>query len=156
MQDAEFSEAAGTGAADEPRAAIESGPEALAAEVISQDDRNWAMLAYLVQVCAPLIGPLAIYFCCRERSRFTAFHALQAALMILAYLGICSAALAAAHTLIIIPVAGQILARQLMLTPFIGLVALVIGSVLLSVKAHAGQYARVPVLAEFAEQHLTP
>lgn len=43
----------------------------------TQDDRNMAMLAHLLQIFTGFFGPLVIYFI-RRQSRFVAFHSLQA------------------------------------------------------------------------------
>jgi len=42
------------------------------------EDRNMAMLAYLLLLLTGFIGPLILYFAKRDESRFVAFHALQA------------------------------------------------------------------------------
>jgi uncharacterized Tic20 family protein len=51
---------------------------------LTHDERTWAMLAHLsallgyIVVLGQYIAPLVIYLVYRERSRFVAFHALQA------------------------------------------------------------------------------
>jgi len=51
---------------------------------LTSEERTWAMLAHLsallgyIVVLGQYIAPLVIYLVYRERSRFVAFHALQA------------------------------------------------------------------------------
>src|SRR4051812_25234879 len=45
---------------------------------ISRDDRLWAMLSYVLAFFFPIVAPLIIFLVQRPRSRFVAFHALQA------------------------------------------------------------------------------
>lgn len=51
----------------------------------TQDERNFAMLAHLLQFFAGFVPPLVIYLV-KRNSRFVAFHAMQALLWQAAYL----------------------------------------------------------------------
>jgi uncharacterized Tic20 family protein len=54
--------------------------EQIAPYTPTQDEKMTAMLAHLLPIFVPILGPLVIYFS-RRGSRFVAFHALQAALL---------------------------------------------------------------------------
>lgn len=58
-------------------------PPQAAGEVVSPDDRMWAMFAHLAGLLGyallfgQIAGPLVIYVMYKEKSKFVAFHALQ-------------------------------------------------------------------------------
>jgi len=70
--------------------APEDNPQAV--QVVSQDDRTWAMVAHLGGVIGYLAGvgqyvvPLVIFLWYQDKSKFVAFHALQSLFFQLALL----------------------------------------------------------------------
>lgn len=44
----------------------------------NDEDRLWGMLAHMVNLFAPAIGSIVVYFIYKDKSRFVAYHAMQA------------------------------------------------------------------------------
>ena len=53
---------------------------------VTQDDRNMAMLAHILQIFSSFIGPLVIYLIKKDQSKFVAYHALQCLVWHIAYM----------------------------------------------------------------------
>ncbi|HEY3283498.1 MAG TPA: DUF4870 domain-containing protein [Armatimonadota bacterium] len=122
--------------------------------ITSSEDRMWAaaahliaMLAgYLVPVVGNIAGPLVIYFINKDRSKFVAFHALQATfwacLCMVAGLVIGIIGLVLAFTIILLPLAG-------LLIGVIAIVGLVI-SIMAAIKAYNGELYEYPIVGKIA------
>jgi uncharacterized protein len=114
------------------------------------EDRAWASAAYLVTLAAPILGPLCIYFVKKDQSRFAAFHALQSLFLALAWIVVSTVAVALAFTLNLVPFAGWIMARQLILAPWLMGVAVLIFTIVSAVKAYNGEWFQVPLIGAWA------
>jgi len=103
----------------------------------SSEEKLWAMLSYVLSFVAAFIAPLVIFFLMKDRSKFVAFHAMQA-LMIHLFAYVLGAVLTATIILAI-------------LDPVIGFVALAF-LIVCAVKAYAGEEFEVPVIGKIARQ----
>lgn len=132
----------------------------------TSDERNFAMLAHLLQLFGGFIAPLVIYLVKRD-SRFVAFHALQALIWQGIYL-VTSMVFVVGWVAIIIgtiamhprpgpsngpPIALFFLFPLIWLFFIGGWVATLVLSIVYGIKASRGEWARYPIIGRWA-QHM--
>lgn len=116
----------------------------------SGDDRLWGALAYVLSFCLPVAAPLLI-FLVKRRSRFVAFHALQAMFVPLGL------ALLALVTMIVGGILGLLGPLALLNVP-LGFAAWAIGAgavlckILAAINASCGRWYRIPFVWSYAER----
>lgn len=134
----------------------------------TEDERNFAMLAHLLQFFAGFVPPLVI-FLVKRKSRFVAFHALQALLWQAAYLLIIMLGMMA----IFASVFGMILHQQhaggannappmaffvgfgsFWLLIMIGWFGNLVLAIVYSIKAYHGKWANYPIFGRLARRIL--
>lgn len=116
----------------------------------TRDERTWGMLAYLLNLIAPILGPLFLYFARKEESRFVAYHAIQSLYLTLAWILYSFLAVAVALFVRWLPVAGDLIAVQLVLGILAGFLAQFVAAIVGAVKAFNGEWFRIPVVGELA------
>lgn len=135
----------------------------------TEDERNFAMLAHLLQFFAGFIPPLVIFLVKRKSSRFVAFHALQALLWQIAYFVIIMLGMIA----IFASVFGMILHQQhaggtnnappmaffvgfgsFWLLFMIGWFGNIFLAIFYSIKAHEGKWTNYPIFGRLARRIL--
>ena len=132
----------------------------------TEDERNFAMLAEVLQLFAGFIPPLVIYLV-KRNSRFVAFHALQALFWQIAYFVIIMLGMVIFFASVIGTMAPQFPKGMTNKAPpvglFVGMGALwlvlmagwlvnLILAIYFGVKAHQGQWAAYPILGRWARQ----
>ncbi|HVY49701.1 MAG TPA: DUF4870 domain-containing protein [Minicystis sp.] len=130
----------------------------------SQDDRVLAGLCHVsLFIGFPVVGPLVVYAIYREKSRFVAFHSLQAAMTHLAALplGFAGAILAMIASVVagalahgsgaFAPIAVMIAWGFGLGVPWLGVVAY---SIYAGVRAFSGELYRIPGAAALADRVL--
>lgn len=120
----------------------------------TQEERGWAMAAYLAKLVAPVLAPLVIYVTKKDQSRFVAFHALQSLYADLACLTISLLALVLAFVLQWVVPVGWLMSRQLMAGAYVAWVGLLIFSILAAVRAYNGEWFRGPLVGACAESQI--
>lgn len=125
----------GSATPGEPRAQ-EPPPPLLAHYDVTQPERLYALLAYVLNFVTPVLPPLIVYVLKRESSQYVAFHALQALFLSLSVLVVA------------------VLARSIAFLPHVLVVAAslagLVGTIVGAVKAYDGEWYRLPVLGEWA------
>jgi uncharacterized Tic20 family protein len=129
----------------------------------TSDERNFAMLAHLLQLFGGFIAPLVIFVIKRD-SRFVAFHALQALIWQLVYFAVAMIGMVAWFVLIFVTVAMQphpgpsngppiaiFILFPLIWLFFAGgwLLTLILG-IVYGIKANKGEWARYPIIGGWA------
>ncbi len=102
----------------------------------TQDERLWAMLAYLMTFIAPILPPLVIYAVKRDRSKFVAFHALQSVFMGLA--------------VIVVMQLGHVIPPLFPLLASVTWVAGLVYSIVAAIKAYDGEWYEVLLVGAWA------
>jgi uncharacterized Tic20 family protein len=125
-----------------PYPSPEAQPAAPSVE-LSADDKLWAMLANLSGVLGyattvgQYVAPLIIYLVYKEKSKFVAFHALQAlyfqlGILVIAILGILTCGIVSA----------------------IAVVMGIVYPIIVALKANAGEWYEYPYAGKYARQTL--
>lgn len=110
---------------------------------VSQEDKTMGMLAYILAIFTYWLGPLILYLVKRGQSKFVAFHAMQALLLMGAMflVGVAANILSFLHLgLIAWPIAM-----------LLGFGAFVL-NVLATLAANKGQWYEMPVIGKYAKQ----
>lgn len=143
-----------------------SKTEQIVAESPTQDERTFAVLAHALQVVGWWIAPLII-FLVKLQSRFVSFHALQALLFQVLF-AICWVGLMAAFFAVAMisvfqqqpthsnapPLGIFIIMPLVWLVGMGGWVAVILLSILYSIKAGRGEWAEYPLLGKRARKIL--
>lgn len=117
---------------------------------VTEEERLWAMLAQLLTLVTAFIGPLVIYVIYMNRSRYVAFHALQATLFVvgitvlgfvLSFVAVIASLLCAFFIFLIPP------------TILLSLAAMV-WPIYAAVQAYNGQWYEYPVVGPFARKQV--
>lgn len=132
----------------------------------TEDERNFAMLAHLLQIFGGFIAPLVIYLV-KRNSRFVAFHAMQALLWQIAYFLIVMLGVVAMFTTMFgtilhhsssgaqnnaPPVAFFVGFGSLWLFMMLGGLLNVILAIVYCIKAHAGKWTAYPIVGRLARK----
>lgn len=110
---------------------------------VSQQDRTMGMLAYVLAIFTSWLGPLILWLVKKDQSKFVAFHAVQALVLMGAVflVGVAANILAALHLgLLAYPVAF-----------LVGLGGLIL-NILAAIAANKGQWYEMPVVGKYARQ----
>lgn len=118
----------------------------------TQDDRLWAMLAYLLTFVAPIVAPLVIFLVKKDTSRFVGFHALQSLLIELAVIVVGVAAFILSLLLAFLGPAA-ILAIPLWIAVWVAGLAAFVLTIVAAIKAFAGEWYVVPFIGSFARNY---
>ena len=118
----------------------------------TQDDRLWAMLAYLLTFVAPIVAPLVIFLVKKDSSRFVGFHALQSLLIQLGVGALTVVVVMLSFVLAFLGPAALLAIPLWFLVSAAGLVALVF-TIVAAIKAFAGEWYVVPVIGSFARNY---
>lgn len=118
----------------------------------TQDDRLWAMLAYLLTFVAPIIAPLVIFLVKKDSSRFVGFHALQSLFI---HLGIGALSVAVVMLSFALALLGPaaILAIPLWILVWAAGLAGLLFTIVAAIKAFAGEWYVVPIIGSFARSY---
>jgi uncharacterized protein len=109
----------------------------------SREERTWALIAYLGGRLLPILAPIGVYVAKRDESPFVAFHAKQSLMLDIATLAVSAAAFALAYMLQLIPLAGWIMGRLMLIGTWAVLVCWLLGGIVLAIQAFDGQRTRV-------------
>ena len=108
------------------------------ASVVSQSDKTMAMLAYILGIFTSFVGPLVLWLLKKGRSKFVAFHALQALLL---------------HMILLVGYALSIFLIYfligLVIYPMFFVLGLVL-SIVVGMAAGKGEWFEVPVIGKIA------
>lgn len=116
--------------------------------MVAQQERQWGMLAHVIPLAVNLftgfgwVAALVMYFAYKDRSRFVAFHALQAAFVSLVVAVLWIIAVILAFTIVGLVVAvplGIILA-----------IAPLVYTVIAAIRANEGQWYAIPIAGPMA------
>jgi uncharacterized Tic20 family protein len=139
-------------------------------QVPSSDDRLWAMVAHVGGIAGMVLGignlgwlvPLVVWLAKRKNSAFVQFHALQALLFHVTWVGIYWAVWIAA-VVTMVSSFGHVPMQQMweralaayVLFAMPGVLAVVptILSGVAAIKAHAGEWYEYPMVGRFALRH---
>jgi uncharacterized membrane protein len=137
-----------------------------AAQLLSQNERNMAMLAHILQPIGWWIAPLVILVIKRE-SRFTSFHALQALLLQILYLIVVIGFMAVwfgSFVLMMVqhapakgapPPLGLFILAPLLWLGLVGTwLAMLVMAIVFGTKAGRGEWAQYPFLGRLARKIL--
>ena len=127
------------------------------------DERNFAMLAHILQLFGGFIAPLVIYLVKRD-SRFVAFHAIQALIWQATYLAVSMVGVVVSIAVFFVtlamhsnsgpsqgpPVAVFILIPLIWLFFMGGWVVTLILGIVYGIKANQGQWATYPIIGRWA------
>jgi uncharacterized membrane protein len=131
----------------------------------SADERTLAMLAHFLQLGAGFMAPLVIFLIKRD-SRFVAFHAIQALLWQVIFLGVALLCVfgwfAAVISIVITHSSGASPGRfplpVLVVLPFVivifggGWLTTLVLAIVHGIKAHNGEWAEYPVVGRWARR----
>jgi uncharacterized membrane protein len=141
-------EAPASDAPDTPEHIERAAAEKVAAEdnwppegEVSRDDRNMAMIAWLLSLFTGFIGPLVIYFMKKDESKFVAFHAMQCILF---------GAVAFVFVMIIVMPLAFVTCGVGSILVFLPMVV----DIMWMVKANKGEWADLPVIADWARKFM--
>lgn len=135
----------------------------------TEDERNMAFLAHLLQVFAGFIAPLII-FCIKQKSPFVKFHALQSLIwqlcyMVLFFCGFFVFFISIFATIVHGTSAGHTAGPPpmfLLFFPFfwlfgmLGWVANVVLGIMYGIKANRGEWAGYPIIGKWCLAKLAP
>ncbi len=110
---------------------------------VAPEDRVMGMLAYVLAIFTYWLGPLILWLVKKDQSKFVAFHALQALVLmgVMFVVGIAANILTALHLgLIAWPVAG-----------LLGFGAFVL-NIIAAIAANKGDWYEMPVIGKYARQ----
>jgi uncharacterized Tic20 family protein len=113
---------------------------------LTHDERTWAMLAHLSALLGYVVGlgqyiaPLVIYLVYRERSRFVAFHALQALYFQLALLLLW----------IVVIIAAFVTCGLGMVCGIVPLVLNLVFVLIAAIRANNGEWYELPLVGAMA------
>lgn len=114
---------------------------------LTADERLWAMLAHLSALLGYVVGlgqyiaPLVIYLVYRERSRFVAFHALQALYFQLALLVLW----------VMVCVVGLITCGLGLLLAIVPTVLNLVFVLIAAIRANSGEWYELPLVGAMAK-----
>jgi len=106
---------------------------------VGKDERTFGMLAWLLAALAWWLGPLIIYMIKKDESKFAAFHGMQALFFSI-------------FTTVLLVVSGMLVMCWIgaLLAPLVWL-GHVIVSVIWCLKANKGEWAELPLVADWAK-----
>lgn len=106
---------------------------------ITSEEKTWGMLSHLSFFIGGFIVPLILYFVYKDKSRFIAFHALQALFFHLAI-----------YVALFISGVLTIVLIGLLLLPAVYIVGLVY-AILGAIKANSGEWYELPLVSGWAK-----
>jgi uncharacterized membrane protein len=106
----------------------------------NQENRTLAMVACVLGIFTPFLGPLIVWLIKKDQSRFVAFHALQTVLFNVAT--IVASAIASALCTVLI---------GFVLLPIVGIVHIIF-LILAGMAAYRGEWYGIPVIGKYARQ----
>lgn len=121
---------------------------------LTADEKLWGMLAHLLTLLGYVVWlgqyivPLVLYLVYKDRSRFVAFHALQALLLQLLALGV-----SVALVLLTIVTLGLGLIATLPLAIALA-VALLVYTIIAAIQANNGVWYELPIVGQWARTSL--
>jgi len=121
----------------------ESGLPPYDAMGVSQEDKTMGMLAYILAIFTSWLGPLILFLVKKDQSKFVAFHAIQA----LVLMGAVFLVYVAANILSVLHL-GLIALPIAMLVGFGGFVL----NILAAIAANKGQWYEMPIVGKYARQ----
>ncbi len=113
---------------------------------LTSDERTWAMLAHLLGLLTGFLAPLIIYLVHKDRSRFVAFHSLQAlyfqiAILLLWLILFCIAVITLGFGAILFP---------------IPIVLSLVFEIIATIRANQGEWYEIPVVGAMARSSVSP
>lgn len=115
---------------------------------VTEEEKLWAMLAQLLTIVTAVIGPLVVYVIYMNRSKYVAFHALQAVFFVVAITVLSFAVgILVFVSLILCPVAFILIPPGLLLS-----LAALVWPIYAAVQAYNGVWYEYPVIGPWARQ----
>ena len=126
---------------------------------VTQDERNMAMLAHLLQIFTGFLGPLVLFLVKREQSKFVAYHALQALVWQIAYSACLFVGVFATIALAIVTNPHNSNGFPVFFLFFWllamggGLLNFVLG-IVFTIKAYNGEWSSYPIIGPWVRRHV--
>ena len=108
---------------------------------LTSEEKTLALLAHLLGYFSSIIGPLIIYLTQKEKSRFVAFHAMQAILFHLIF--------DALYVVLFVSIVG------ILFIPFLAIGHLIFG-IIVMIQSIQGEWYEIPIVGGITNKILGP